>query len=40
MFKLDKIEVKKFKQIDSIEMDVADLNILVGSNGSGKSSIL
>lgn len=40
MFELDKIEVKKFKQIDSIKMDVADLNILVGSNGSGKSSIL
>lgn len=40
MFRLDKIEVKKFKQIDSIEMSVADLNILVGSNGSGKSSIL
>lgn len=40
MFQLDKIEVKKFKQIDSIEMSVADLNILVGSNGSGKSSIL
>lgn len=40
MFELDNIEVKKFKQIDSIKMDVADLNILVGSNGSGKSSIL
>lgn len=40
MFQLDKIEVKKFKQIESIEMNVADLNILVGSNGSGKSSIL
>lgn len=40
MFELDKIEVKKFKQIDDIEMNVADLNILVGSNGSGKSSIL
>jgi ABC-type cobalamin/Fe3+-siderophores transport system ATPase subunit len=40
MFELDKIEVKKFKRIDDIKMDVADLNILVGSNGSGKSSIL
>lgn len=40
MFELDRIEVKKFKRIDGIEIDIADLNILVGSNGSGKSSIL
>jgi ABC-type cobalamin/Fe3+-siderophores transport system ATPase subunit len=37
---LDSIKVEKFKRIDEIELPLADLNILVGSNGSGKSSIL
>lgn len=37
---LDSIKVEKFKRIDSIDLRLADLNILVGSNGSGKSSIL
>ncbi|WP_242629235.1 ATP-dependent nuclease [Xanthomonas oryzae] len=32
--------MEKFKRIDAIKLPVADLNILVGSNGSGKSSIL
>lgn len=38
--KLESIKIEKFKRIDSIELPLADLNILVGSNGSGKSSIL
>ncbi|MEI4516851.1 MULTISPECIES: AAA family ATPase [unclassified Stenotrophomonas] len=38
--KLESIKVEKFKRIDAIELPIADLNILVGSNGSGKSSIL
>ena len=37
---LDSISISKFKRIDQIELPLADLNILVGSNGSGKSSIL
>lgn len=37
---LTKIKIKKFKKIDAIELPISDLNILVGSNGSGKSSIL
>lgn len=37
---LTTISVKKFKKIDSIELPIAALNILVGANGSGKSSIL
>ncbi len=40
MFELDEIRVTKFKRIDDIRIDISDLNILVGSNGSGKSSIL
>lgn len=40
MFELNKIQIEKFKRIDDISIDIADLNILVGSNGSGKSSIL
>ena len=37
---LESIKIEKFKRIDTIDLPLADLNILVGSNGSGKSSIL
>ena len=37
---LSAITVEKFKRIDKIDLPLSDLNILVGSNGSGKSSIL
>jgi ABC-type cobalamin/Fe3+-siderophores transport system ATPase subunit len=37
---LASIKIEKFKRIDNIELPLSDLNILVGSNGSGKSSIL
>lgn len=40
VLKLTKIRIEQFKKIDSIEIPIADLNILVGANGSGKSSIL
>ncbi|WP_256924058.1 ATP-dependent endonuclease [Sphingomonas sp. IBVSS2] len=38
--RLESIRIEKFKRIDTIDLPLADLNILVGSNGSGKSSIL
>jgi energy-coupling factor transporter ATP-binding protein EcfA2 len=37
---LESIKIEKFKRIDTIELPLSSLNILVGSNGSGKSSIL
>lgn len=37
---LESIKVEKFKRIDEIVLPLSDLNILVGSNGSGKSSVL
>lgn len=37
---LSSIKVEKFKRIDTLDLPLANLNILVGSNGSGKSSIL
>ncbi|MEO9787183.1 MAG: AAA family ATPase [Aurantimonas coralicida] len=37
---LESIKIEKFKRINSIDLPISDLNILVGSNGSGKSSIL
>jgi ABC-type cobalamin/Fe3+-siderophores transport system ATPase subunit len=40
LVQLDSITIAKFKRIDSIDLPLADLNILVGSNGSGKSSVL
>lgn len=38
--RLSKIEIEKFKKINKIEIGTGPLNILVGSNGSGKSSVL
>ncbi|MFL1467387.1 ATP-dependent nuclease [Marinobacter sp. HN1S83] len=37
---LEKIKIETFKKINFIEIGTASLNILVGSNGSGKSSVL
>ncbi len=37
---LKKIKVKNFKKVSQVELDLASLNILVGANASGKSSIL
>ncbi|MCK5385403.1 MAG: ATP-binding protein, partial [Alphaproteobacteria bacterium] len=37
---LNSITVKKFKKIKKAKINLADLNILVGANGSGKSSAL
>ena len=37
---LDKIVVEQFKKIQKAELPLADLNILVGSNSSGKSSVI
>lgn len=37
---LDAVKIEGFKKIESIDLPLSNLNILVGSNGSGKSSIL
>ncbi|MBY8337992.1 ATP-binding protein [Alteriqipengyuania sp. NZ-12B] len=37
---LTKLRVERFKRIDEIEIPLKSVNILVGANGSGKSSIL
>ncbi|WP_025769249.1 ATP-dependent nuclease [Thioalkalivibrio sp. HK1] len=36
----DRVVVKEFKKLKKIELELANLNILVGTNGSGKSSVL
>lgn len=38
--KLTKLKIQNFKRVQSVEIDLADVNILVGKNGSGKSSII
>lgn len=35
-----KIQIKKFKQLDDIQLDLEDITLLVGGNNAGKSSIL
>ena len=37
---LKKIKVQNFKRVANVDIDVADVNILVGANGCGKSSII
>lgn len=40
MTKLDKIILKGYKSINSLELDLTKLNILVGCNGAGKSNFI
>lgn len=35
-----RVNVEKFKKVDSITLDLASTNVLVGGNNSGKSSVL
>ena len=37
---LSKLSVKSFKRIKNVDLELADVTILVGANGSGKSSII
>lgn len=37
---LSKLSVKSFKRIKNVNLELADVTILVGANGSGKSSII
>lgn len=40
MILLNRIELKGFKSIREMELDLKSLNILIGANGSGKSNLL
>lgn len=35
-----KVRVQKFKKIDDVEVDLAPINIFIGTNNSGKSSFI
>ncbi len=37
---ITKIEVEKFKRINKVEIELSDINVLIGSNNAGKSSVL
>ena len=37
---MDRIEIKGYKSIKELDLELAPLNILIGSNGSGKSIFL
>lgn len=38
--RIDKIKIKNFKKVSEIEIDLKNINYLVGGNNSGKSSVL
>ncbi|MCR4288938.1 MAG: AAA family ATPase [Candidatus Scalindua sp.] len=40
MSTLDHIEIRSFKSIHSLDIDLKSLNILIGSNGAGKSNFV
>ena len=37
---IDKVTIRAFKGIDRVELELAPVTVLVGANGSGKSSVL
>lgn len=37
---LSKLRVEMFKRVRELEIELADINVLVGANGSGKSSVI
>ena len=39
-FMIKKVSIKAFKSIEEIEIDLGNLNVFVGANGSGKSNLL
>jgi predicted ATP-dependent endonuclease of OLD family len=36
---LSNIKIERFKSIDHVDLDLSKINVLIGSNNSGKSSI-
>lgn len=38
--RLKKLTLEKFKKVDKVELDLDSINVLVGGNNSGKSSVL
>jgi energy-coupling factor transporter ATP-binding protein EcfA2 len=40
MPKLTKVIIRRFKQLEEIEVDLAEVTLLIGANNAGKSSIL
>jgi len=38
--KLDKLEIRGFKSIEKLRIDLAPLNIIIGPNGAGKSNFI
>ena len=37
---LNKISIENYKSIEKVEIDIKDINILIGSNGAGKSNFI
>ncbi|MCW5222247.1 DUF2813 domain-containing protein [Verminephrobacter aporrectodeae subsp. tuberculatae] len=37
---LHKVEIKGFKSIESATLEIGDLNVVIGANGSGKSNLI
>ena len=37
---LQSIEIERFKKIKKVEIELSDINVLIGSNNAGKSSVL
>ncbi|MBT7069683.1 MAG: AAA family ATPase [Anaerolineae bacterium] len=40
MYPLDRIQIKGYKSIKAIDLELRPLNVLLGANGAGKSNFL
>ena len=40
MARIDKISISGFKSIAKLDLDIKDINVLIGGNGSGKSNFI
>src|ERR1039458_6037869 len=39
-FMITKVSIEAFKSLEEVEIDLGNLNVFVGANGSGKSNLL
>ena len=37
---IEKLTVNSFKSLESVEVDLGQVNVFIGANGSGKSNLL
>ena len=39
-FKVKSIRIQRFKNLEDVQLELGDVNVLVGANNAGKSAVL